>query len=235
MLVDIHMIKEHIGVTNMSDKPRGYFEFLLGIDCETTGICFQNYDNNENPVFNPTTGERHQALSWGVMVLDASTFKPVEEPIYLEVKWNNNSIRQRKMNSSFGKPAEKVHGLSYEYLEQNGMEEEEAVVTIGEMILKYFASSPVKLLGHNVHLFDKEFLADMFKRYEVDISFGNRHYDSASLGFGTVGAWTSDDLFKTFGFNERKDHNALEDIRMTAEVFRLTKLLWKNKVGLISK
>ena len=213
-------------------KPRGYFEYILAVDCETTGLCFENYENDENPTYNPTTGERHQAISWAFMLVRAEDFAVLDE-LYVKVKWNENSLQQRLKNPSFGKNAEQIHGLTIDHLEENGIDEEEAVSKIGELILKWFGpDNPIRLLGHNVHLFDLAFLRDLFKRHDILLKFANRHLDSSSLGFGTVGAFNSDDLFATFGFEERGCHSSLEDIRMTVDSLKIINQLWKIKVGL---
>lgn len=209
-------------------KPRGYFDYFFAVDCETTGLCFKNYDYNENVVHNPKSGEHHQALSWGIMIVDAATFE-VKEEVYIPVKWNDESKRQRKENPRFGSKAEKVHGLTFEYLEEHGIDEVDAVVQIGKLIAKYFGTdNAVKILGHNV-MFDMQFLRELFQRYGINIKFGTRIFDSNSLSFGTVGAWNSDDLFSTMGFKHRESHNALEDIKLTVEMFRIIKTLWQKK------
>lgn len=207
-------------------KRRGYFKYLLAVDSETTGLCFKNYSHNENVVHNPDSGEHHQAVSWGIMVVDAATFNVIEEE-YIEVKWNEETKRQRAANPKFGKVAEGVHGLTYDYLEKNGVDEEQAVLRIGKMITKYFGTdNAIKLLGHNV-MFDMQFLRELFQRFGINLKFGSRIYDSNALSFGTIGAWNSDDLFSTMGFAERDSHNALEDIKLTVEMFRITKALWR--------
>lgn len=205
------------------DKPKGYFKHLLAIDCETTGLCF----GNDNPVYNSTTGERHQTVSWGLIVADSETLKPVEE-LYVEIKWNDESKRQRKENPNFGKGAEKIHGLTYEYLEKNGIEEEEALVKIGELILKYWGPTvSIRTLGHNVHLFDLQFLRDLFEKHGINLKFGNRHYDTNSSGFMTFGTWNSDELFEAVGFDARGSHNALADAHMALETARIIRMLFK--------
>ncbi len=205
---------------------RGYFKHLFAVDCETTGLCFKNYSYNENVVHNPDSGEHHQAVSWGIMIIDADTFE-VKEQVYIPVKWNETSKAQREKDPNFGKKAEQVHGLTFQYLEENGVEEDEAVLQIGKLITQYFGTdNAIKLLGHNV-LFDMQFLRELFQRYGINIKFGSRVFDSNSLSFGTVGAYNSDDLFSTMGFGERKAHNALEDIQLTVEMFRITRALWR--------
>jgi len=215
-------------------KPRGYFRYLLAADCETTGLCFKNYDNDENVVFNETTGERHQAISWGIMIVDADTLEPVEE-LYLEVKWNDESKRQKERNSAFGDGAAKIHGLTRAHLEEHGVTEEEAVMQIGALITKYFGvDNAIKFLGHNSHLFDIAFMRDLFKRHGINLKFGSRHFDTNSISFATVGAWNSDDMFNTIGYQPRGEHNALDDVKMTLEFLKVVRGLWKAKVGLMA-
>lgn len=212
-------------------KPKGHFDYLLAMDCETTGLCI----NNHTPVEN-NDGERHQAVSWGFVVADAQTLMPQKE-LYVEIKWNKYSKEQRKLDSYFGIHAEKIHGLTKEYLDDNGMTETEAVERIAnEIIVPYWGiganMSNIRTLGHNVHTFDLPFLRDLFGRHGLDLPFGNRHMDSNSLGFGTVGSLNSDDLFSVLGMDDRDEHNALEDARMALESFRLVRVLWKGKVGI---
>ena len=203
-------------------KPPNFYTNLLAIDCETTGINFNSTD--------PSDGQ--QALSWGIIVADTQTFTPIEK-LYLEVKWNNASKQSRELDPTFGKRAEEIHGLSFDYLEENGIEEEDAVIEIVSLILKYWGPDTcVHTLGHNVHLFDLPFLRATCARYDIPLKFGNRHIDTSSIGLCTVGAYDSNSLFYAYGFEERKDHHAMTDIEQTLQVAQMTKLLWQDKVGL---
>lgn len=201
---------------------KGFFKHVLAMDCETTGLNFSGDD--------PSDG--HQPISWGIIVADTVTYEPVEE-LYLEIKWNPTSIRSRKVDPKFGKKAEEIHGLTKTYLDENGVDEEEAVLQIATLIIKYWGpSNAIATLGHNVATFDIPFLRAMFCRHDVPLKFTNRHFDSNSLGLGTVGAFTSNALFDTMGFDERSDHNALDDCRMSLESFHIIKKLWTDMVGL---
>lgn len=209
------------------DKPRGYFDYLLAIDCETTGLCF----SNDNPVHNPKTGEYHQAVSWGLVVADATTLKPIEE-LYVEIKWNDKSKKQRKNNPQFGKKAEEIHGLTRKYLEDNGLDEEDAIVKMGELILKYWGpTTSIRTLGHNVHMFDLVFLRDLFERNGVHLKFGNRHYDTNSIGFINWETFNSDDLFGLVGFDARGAHNSLDDAKMALEAARITRMIFQKAIS----
>lgn len=210
--------------TNKNGKPIGYFKFLLVIDCETTGICF----NSDFPFHNPDTGERHQAISWGIVVADVDTLKPIDE-LYVEIKWNDSSKAQAESNPQFGKTAEKVHGLTREYLEEHGVSEEDAVRQIGTLIMKYWGpNTHVRTMGHNTHLFDMPFLRDMFNRYGIYPKFGNRHYDTNSIGFATFNSFTSDQLFDSIGLKQRDKHNALEDAKSALTTVRMVRFIYNN-------
>jgi DNA polymerase III epsilon subunit-like protein len=208
------------------NKPRGAFDFLLAMDCETTGLCV----NQDSPVENPKTGERHQTVSWGLIVADASTLLPIEKK-YLEIKWNDTSKKQRESNAKFGVGAEKVHGLTFDYLEKNGITEEQAVVEIGGMILKYWSPEvSIRTLGHNVHTFDLLFLRDLFRRHEIELKFGSRHYDTNSIAFATFGTFNSDDFFDAVGFEKRGDHNALVDAEQALEATRRIRIIFQKAI-----
>lgn len=203
------------------DKPKGYFEKVLAIDCETTGIG----PNRSNP------SEGQQAVSWGVIVADAMTLKPIEE-LYVEIKYNEESRKARERDSNFGVDAAAIHGLSFKYLEEHGITEEEAVVKIANLIIKHWGPDmPIKALGHNVVSFDIPFLDEMFKRHGIVLQFGHRHYDTNSVGFVTTGSFTSDAFFSTMGFDTRGSHNALEDTKQSLECARRVRVLWNSKVG----
>lgn len=196
-------------------KAVGSFNYVLCIDCETTGLSFNSDDPSED----------HQAVSWGIIVANADTLLP-EEELYIEVKWNEHSKQMKLEDVNFGKEAEEIHGLTFDYLEQNGVTEEEASIQIASLILKYWGPSvSVKTLGHNVHMFDMPFLRAMFRRVGIDVQFGARHYDTNSMGFAAFGVFNSSDLFKLVGYNDRGKHNALEDARMALGSARAIRLI----------
>ena len=189
--------RKHSMTSNI--KPRGYFEKLLFIDCETSGLAFNSVD----PSYDEATGKTYQAVSWGMVVTDAQTLKAIER-LYVEIKWDGKS--------EWSVDAQRVHGLSLEYLEEHGMTDEEAVVAIAELILKYWGPDGVVCVGgHNVATFDLPFLRRLLTDNGIHVKFGSRVVDTNSLGFGTFGTFISDDLFDTVGIPERGEHNALAD------------------------
>jgi hypothetical protein len=214
-------------MATVKGRPRGAFDFLLGMDCETTGLC----TNQANPVFNPSTGERHQAVSWGLIVASAETLKPIEK-LYLEIKWNKTSLKQRANDPEWGLKAESIHGLTLDYLEENGISEQTAVEQMGELILKYWGpKGNIRTLGHNVMTFDLPFFRDIFERHGIELAFGNRHYDTNSIGFATFGTFNSDDLFEAVGFEKRGDHNALTDAEQALEATRRIRTIFQKAIA----
>lgn len=205
----------------MKDKRKTVMDFVLGMDCETTGINFDSYQ--------PSKG--HQAISWGFLVIDARTLKVIEE-LYLEIKWNKEMKAKRKADSNFGKKAESVHGLTYDYLEENGITEKEAATQIANLIYKYWGpNNTISSLGANTVKFDMDFLMTLLNKYGIDPRIAARHVDSHSIGFATVGSFSTDEFFDTMGLDQRDKHNALEDIKMTLEAIRRVRVIWKSKTG----
>lgn len=181
------------------DSPK----YVLAIDCETSGLAGRSLDPSRN-LDNPS--EFYQAVAWGVVVLDFETFQPVElykcfiKPVE-GVTWSTR--------------AEQVHGLSREWLAENGIDEEQAVVEIAELIVKYWGTStPVIALGHNP-FFDVAFMRSMFARHGVSVRFSNRLIDTNSLLMVLLNLTGSDAMFDYFEFPPRDKHDPLDDILMT--------------------
>lgn len=191
--------------------PRGYFERILAIDTETSGL----FMGTDSPAVNEK-GEHFQVVSWGLMVLDAQTLETIEE-LYIEQQWDGVSKWEPK--------AEAVHGLSKEYLAANGVTREEAQVQIASLIFKHWGKTSVVTLGHNSIRFDLPFLEHEAKLAGIDLRFGNRHIDTNTLAFTLFGAFNSDDWFEQLGFKQRGEHNSLEDIRMTVKGLRVSRKL----------
>lgn len=180
---------------------------ILAMDCETTGLKFGSLD--------PSIG--YQSISWGMIVAD-SNFKEIDS-LYVEIKWDGVSTWEPR--------AEQVHGLSKSYLEEHGMDKEDAAVTIAEFILKYFdVDDSIVCLGHNVRNFDLPFLVRLLGEFDITLKFAHRAIDTFSPGFVLAGKTNSDEIFQYFGMPARHQHNALEDARQALKVCRNIRRLW---------
>jgi DNA polymerase III epsilon subunit-like protein len=180
---------------------------IIAIDVETTGFS-KGADITHN----------HQIVSIGLIIADAN-FKPLDK-FYCEIKWNGTS--------HWDKNAERVHGLSKEYLEEHGDTEEDAVLKIAEFLLAHFeATDYLYFLGHNPRNFDIPFFLKLTNKYDVYFKLGHRTVDSFSVGFTTLGTMNSDELFSYF-YDTREKHNALQDAEMSLGVCRKIKTLMSN-------
>ena len=173
--------------------------YLLCIDFETSGI-----DVREN---------KHQPISLGAIVVNSLTLE-AEKEIYLECKFHEDRFE-------WSNQAEKVHGLSVEYLKDKGTMEEMATKLL-EFILPYFKQADaITILGHNP-AFDMNCLNIVMNEIGIKLKLSHRKLDTFSLGFGLFGAEDSDSFFKYVGVN-RNQHNALEDARATVKALQLTR------------
>lgn len=201
-------------------QPRGYFKYILAADCETSGMVF----NADDPSFDPKNGTEYQAVSWGLIVADSTTLKPVDT-LYVEI--------QHDPKYAWNDGAQKVHGMSREYLAKNGMPMEEAVEQIASLILKYWGpSSPVSMLGHNVMTFDLPFLRRTLRSQGIEVRFANRHVDTNSIGFTVLETHNSDDLFEAVGLVARDphNHNALVDASNALETARRIRAIYNKMI-----
>jgi DNA polymerase III epsilon subunit-like protein len=158
-------------------------------------------------------------------VATADTFKVVEE-LYVEVQWDGVS--------KWEAAAERVHGLTKEYLAENGKTPEEAVELIANLILDYWGpEGTVCLLGHNVATFDKFFLQRTLREFGLEVKFGSRCIDTFSIGVSTFGTQNSDELFEAVGLPERdpNKHNALVDARNAVDSARIIKTIFNSAIG----
>ena len=202
----------------MSSKPRGYFEKILVMDAETSGLAFNSVD----PSMDPRPGDVYQSVSWGLVVADARTLKPIDK-LYVEIKWDGKSAWSDK--------AQAVHGLTKEYLAEHGLTAEEAACEIASFILDHFsADSMVPVAGHNAGTFDIFFMRRLLNEFEIMFKTGNRFIDTNTIGFTVFGTFNSDDLFDLIGV-KRTEHNALEDAMASLRVLHKTRQLANTILG----
>lgn len=198
-------------------NPRGYITRLLVIDCETSGLHY----NMDAACYNPVTKEYYQAVSWGLIVVDAQTFKTIDE-LYVEIKWDGKSLWNAK--------AEAIHGMSKKYLAENGISRTEAVEEIANLLLKHWGPDmPICVAGHNPS-FDLAFLKQDLRSEGLELRFGSKMVDTNTIGLVVYGTHNSDDLFKLVGVN-RTTHSALEDAKACLQVLRITKQLSEKCFG----
>jgi hypothetical protein len=197
-------------------------KFSLWLDWETSGANFK--------LTYPEQAKIYQGVQLGLVIADNETFEEVAatkitikfDPKY---KWED--------------AAQKIHGLSREYLEENGVTREEAAIAVIEFMLEHFnkdvlfmlADGPVDRNSHRVCFggHNLEFDIAHFKELLAEVGFGvDEHHvklNTTVIGFHGTGLYKSDDLFQLFGAEKRGAHDALDDTRQALAVARGIKSL----------
>jgi hypothetical protein len=168
-------------------------QFGLAIDWETSGYTVPNY------------AAEHQGLSFGACVFEVKTLDIVDS-LYCEI--------QHDPKYKWEDSAEKVHGMSREYLAANGVPMQVAAVKLGNLVIKYFGTEKILLMGHRLH-FDKAFTEQLTGSIDIKLDWNPIGIDSAAIGMSLIGIERSEELFRYCGLPPRTEHNALEDIVYT--------------------
>lgn len=178
--------------------------FGVAIDWETSGYTVPKYS------------AQHQGIAVAVVIFDIDTFAIVDS-VYLEIKFNP------KYQWDMG--AEKIHGLTREYLAANGITQEEAAVIVAELIMKYNGTEKLIILGHRPN-FDIDFTDQLMESVNFELKYDPVKIDSAAFATVFLGVNRSDEMFDMMGLPPRKEHNALEDIIYTLDTIRMMKELF---------
>lgn len=193
----------------------GYFDKVLVFDVETSGL----FRSTGNPCIDYKTGKYYQIVSAGLIIADTQTLTPVDK-LYLEIKWDGQSLWEKN--------AEKQHRLTKDYLEKNGMRDDEALAEIVSFVSTYWDINAeyskdriVHCLGHNASSFDIWFMRQLFDKYEVPMfPVSNQFIDTNTIGWITMGHYSSNKLFEKMGFKREDGHNALQDAELSLEAAR---------------
>lgn len=181
--------------------------FGLSFDWETTGSDWEYKFSTH----------KYQGITLGMVIFDFANLMPIADK-YIEFKFDSEKF-------IWTKEAEAIHGLSIEYLRQNGLSREEGLVQVLEFLLKWFGPDPViPVLGHNVE-FDIAFMQELFQSHELHFKPAHRKFDTASISQVLFGNSRSDFLFDTLGLDKRGLHNALDDAKLTLEAARRLRLI----------
>jgi DNA polymerase III epsilon subunit-like protein len=186
--------------------PKNIPPFGLGIDFETSGSTWGGDSSIE-----------HQAVSLGVAIFNTRTFEPVAT--------NHFYIKFDETKYKWSMEAQAIHGITREFLAENGQEPEDVACELIEMILPYFGADPkIMVLGHNIE-FDVAFLRQLLEPFGLMFRLHHVKIDTACISFCAFGSHKSDHLFDMTAIEERSQHNALQDILMTLEAVAIIRLL----------
>lgn len=183
-----------------AQNTRSYSRFSPG----KLGLCLDFETSGSN--FGGDSTIDYQGLSFGAIIFNTETFEEVES-IYVEMKFDASKYK-------WSEEAEAIHGMSREYLEENGVDRDEALAELLSLILKYFGPNPGKILflGHNCQ-FDIDFTLQLCRDFGMEIVPFHVILDTSSTGYILTGMYKSNDIFETFANISRDKHNALDDAR----------------------
>lgn len=199
-----------MGTTYSKHHPGKYVLFL---DWETTGADFDSGESHK----------RYQGISFGAVIADSDTFEVVDT-LYRELHFDETKY-------AWTDGAEKIHGLSREYLAEHGVSREDGLIDLLELIAKYIgAQNKICMGGHNTS-FDIAFTNQLASDFGVELKFHHVMIETSQLAFVAIGKYRSDDVFPFFGGEVRGNHNALDDALQSLAVARGIKQLVQAALG----
>lgn len=190
-------------------------KFGICIDWETTGADFDSGESHK----------RYQGISYGAIIYSTETFEVVEK-LYREIKFDDTKY-------IWTDGAEKIHGLSRDYLERNGVTREEALVDLLDLIERYIGSgNKIQLCGHNVS-FDLAFTNQIANDFGVQLEWHHVQIETSQLAFVAIGKYKSNDVFPFFCGETRTLHNALDDAEQCLSVVRGVRAMCNQALGIV--
>lgn len=187
--------------------PSGFIpKFGLCIDWETSG---SDFDGDSSIAY--------QGIAFGAAIFKLDTFEIIDR-MKRYIKFDD---RKYKWTES----AEKIHGISKSFLNENGISQEEAALDLANFVFSYFGPAPkVMVLGHNVD-FDIAFTKQLLIPYEVMFKIHHVKLDTSVAGLIAFGKYKSDQLFELVGLADRGTHDPLQDVEYTIELAKSIRLL----------
>ena len=176
--------------------------YALAIDWETSGATFGGDSTID-----------HQGLAFGAVIFDTETLEPVET-LYRELYFDESRYK-------WTESAAKIHGLSQEYLLENGVSREQGLIDLLELIAKHIGTeSKICFLGHNVD-FDIDFTDQLARDHGIKLKIHHVKMETSGAAFILTGQYKSDAVFEYFTGKVRDGaHNALDDALMALETAR---------------
>lgn len=172
------------------------------IDWETSGADFKS-----KTVLEQT--QKYQGISLGVVVFRLDTFEPVDT-LYLLRKFDDTRYQWQDA-------AERVHGLSREYLAANGGDDVTVITQLFDFLSRYVnIRKNIILLGHNTD-YDYWYLYQLLAPHGVMPDISRTRLDTSCMGVIGFGLHRSEDIFRCLGMPPRTQHNALEDSLYTVK------------------
>jgi DNA polymerase III epsilon subunit-like protein len=186
------------------------------------GLCFDTETSGSSWGPFAQSAKEYQCLSIGLIIFDFETLDIVDK-IYLEFKYNPKY--------KWSPEAEAIHGLSKDYLNENGLDLSDGIEVIANFLLPYFGlEGEIICMGINVN-FDIEFLGQLLSDNGINFNISHRQIDLVGVGGVCFNKIKSDHIFEYLDLPARKTHNALEDALFTLEAAKRTRLIFQSALN----
>lgn len=187
-------------------------ERILVIDWETTGL--RDYDDPS-----PKFSKGPQGIQLGAVVCTPSNNWKIEGEFITNVKW----LGCYYTNLFWSDQAYGVHGISKKELVDAPTPQQAGEDFIGFLGNHFDLTKSIRTGGHGVEFdlyFTRQLLFFAGLLGKSSIRFKHQELDTRTLGYFLWGTSHSDILFsKVLNKPHRKAHNALEDAKLTVEIF----------------
>lgn len=187
-------------------------KYYLALHIETTGL---------NHVIDEPIYKNNNIVALSAVICEKGTFNIIDEKIIF-------------IDHGIDEVGDRWHGITKEFLEEEGVDEESAVLEFANFILEYFDSNDsIICLGQNVHSFVLPFVKNLLYRNEVFIQFSVNALDVFSVTVSTIGETTIQELIELFGNvddlaprYQQKEYACLLKARTFVETFRKIDKTW---------
>lgn len=164
---------------------------IVAFDVETTGLSPENND----------------IIQIGLVKFDSTSFELLDERLYYILPEGNFVIEQE---------AEDIHGITKEYLLEHGT----SFASVWSEIEQFIGDCD--LLSYNGNNFDVPFLCNTLRKNNLSFNFTkHRFYDALTIERERHSNRLADVYKRYTGKELVGAHNALADVKATAEVFAL--------------
>lgn len=188
--------------------------YIIGTDVETSGA---NIPGQISPEQTPS-----QCLSIGVIIIDTQRpGLPEVASFYREIRFDPTRFNWEDWTTD-------VHGLTHDNLA-----DKPTMALVASELIRFLSRyvntlEPQVLMAHNPG-FDRAFLLQVLEAGGYTINLAYRMIDAFSLGFGHYGLHNTNEQFAFMG-THRGNHNALQDIRLVADMLRLVRSAGNRKL-----
>ncbi len=149
--------------------------------------------------------------------------------IIVDEQWNVLGVFDsyvKPYNKIYTSKAEKIHGLTKEFLQQNGNSINDTLILFFDFIREH---RPNHYVGHKIRTFDNRFLIEAIKQLSITFAITYRDssfYDTFEMSWvhkKKIGSCSLANMCKHFGIEFEETHNSYKDCLATLELFKKLK------------